>query len=358
MKKSRFVRILLVTAVIVCMMFPVQTAAAGKIDLNRDVSLTLSYNDNSTPLTGAVFDIYLVADVDEYGRLAVTDDFKDFNVNILGKNDDAWRALASTLEGYVLRDNIAPADSGKINSSGTVSFPGAGKRLTQGLYLVLGHRHTQSGSYYDASPFVVLLPGLDREANDWIYNMTANVKYDTGKVPSKPSTVSRKVLKVWEDDDHEAERPDHVVVQLLKDGNVYDTVTLNEDNNWRYTWTGLDENSKWNIVEKEMDDYVVEVTQEGLTFVVKNIIAEDIPDDPEPLDPIAPPNPDQPVNPDQPSDPNQPENPGQPSDSGQTAGPTLPQTGQLWWPVPVLTAAGMLLLLIGLIRRRSVRNEK
>ena len=30
----------------------------------------------------------------------------------------------------------------------------------------------------------------------------------------------------------------------------------------------------------------------------------------------------------------------------------LPQTGQLWWPVPILAIAGLILLLVGLIRRR------
>lgn len=30
----------------------------------------------------------------------------------------------------------------------------------------------------------------------------------------------------------------------------------------------------------------------------------------------------------------------------------LPKTGQLWWPVCALSAAGLLLILIGLIRRR------
>ena len=30
----------------------------------------------------------------------------------------------------------------------------------------------------------------------------------------------------------------------------------------------------------------------------------------------------------------------------------LPQTGQLWWPVPMLAGAGVLLLLAGLIQRR------
>lgn len=31
----------------------------------------------------------------------------------------------------------------------------------------------------------------------------------------------------------------------------------------------------------------------------------------------------------------------------------LPQTGQLWWPVPFLAGGGLFLMLVGLIRRRG-----
>ena len=36
-----------------------------------------------------------------------------------------------------------------------------------------------------------------------------------------------------------------------------------------------------------------------------------------------------------------------------TGGGRLPQTGQLWWPVPVLTAGGLILIIAGIIRRRK-----
>ena len=37
---------------------------------------------------------------------------------------------------------------------------------------------------------------------------------------------------------------------------------------------------------------------------------------------------------------------------------TLPQTGQLWWPVPLLAASGMMLLLLGLIWNRRGRSDE
>lgn len=40
-----------------------------------------------------------------------------------------------------------------------------------------------------------------------------------------------------------------------------------------------------------------------------------------------------------------------------TPPPYLPQTGQLWWPVPALVCGGLFLILIGVVKRRSHRDE-
>ena len=37
--------------------------------------------------------------------------------------------------------------------------------------------------------------------------------------------------------------------------------------------------------------------------------------------------------------------------------PLLPQTGQLWWPVPLLAVAGMALVMLGLIVNRRNSDE-
>lgn len=325
MKMNKRLISICLSLLLVFMLLPVSALAAGRIDLDQDVGLTITYQDYGTPLSGAVFNIYLVATVNAYGELETTEQFKIFNVDIPGKADDTWRALASTLEGYVLRDNIAATDSGKTDRNGQIAFPTGGKRLTAGLYLVLGERHTQDGYRYDATPFMAMLPSLDKENSVWSYDVAVSPKFDRSKIPgsSGDDTITRKVLKLWEDKGQEKDRPEEVIVQLLRDGKVFDTVPLNAANNWRYTWTALDNGYSWTVVEKETDNYTVEVTQEGITFVVKNTHNEDIPD--EPTTPTK---------------------------------PTLPQTGQLWWPVPVLIAAGLLFVVIGLLRRRGAADEK
>ena len=47
--------------------------------------------------------------------------------------------------------------------------------------------------------------------------------------------------------------------------------------------------------------------------------------------------------------------PAPPSSGG--GGKKLPQTGQLWWPVPVLACAGLGCIAVGLFRRREARDE-
>ena len=37
--------------------------------------------------------------------------------------------------------------------------------------------------------------------------------------------------------------------------------------------------------------------------------------------------------------------------------PGLPQTGQLWWPVPLLAAAGLVCLILGVLSRKRSRHE-
>lgn len=99
----------------------------------------------------------------------------------------------------------------------------------------------------------------------------------------------------------------------------------------------------WRVVEYETPEgYTVTVEREGITFVMTNSQIEEIPDEqtPEggrppgentpPLENI----PDEPI----------------------PMGPSLPQTGMLWWPVPVLACAGLFLFLMGWGKRRHEKE--
>ncbi|MGI6316865.1 MAG: Cna B-type domain-containing protein [Christensenellales bacterium] len=303
--------------ILMILLSPVAALAAGNIDLSREVSLTVLYQNNDTPLIGAEFSVYLVATVNEQAELTPVEAFSRYSVEIQSKDEETWKTLASTLEGYVLRDAVPPAGIGVTDAQGKVTFPADGNTLTPGLYLVLGSRHIQDGYRYDAMPFVVMLPSLDRETGAWVYDVETYAKNDFA--PVSGDTVARKVIKVWKDNGYKEERPQEVVVQLLRDGNVFDTVTLHAGNNWRYSWEGLDSRYSWTVVEKELRNYTVKIVREGITFIITNTHPNDKPDDPPPV---------------------------------------IPQTGQLWWPVPLLVCGGLLFIVMGLIVRRGAAYEE
>ena len=326
---TRRKRTLVLLAAVLCLLTSV-AQAAGSIDLTRKPTLTLTYRDGKTALSGAKFSIYRVADADETGELTVRSEFDEFDLDIRGKNDRRWREMAQTLESYVLRRELTPADSGKTDKTGMLTFPTQGKTLAAGLYLVIGERHTQGGNGYDAEPFFVLLPTQDLENNEWVYDVSANVKFGKTPVPDDGDTVTRKVLKVWDDDGAEDSRPQEITVELLRNGKVYDTVKLSEKNNWRYTWLDLDADARWSVTEKTVSGYTVSITREGITFVVTNTKKPDRTDTP-----------DTPVKPSNPSKPSSP------------AKPTLPQTGAVGWHVEALALSGLVFLILGALDRKT-----
>lgn len=294
----------------------VPVSAYSSIDTGRETSLTVYFGGDGTGFYGVQFDLYRVADISEWGRFTLAGDFAGYPVSLEDLDSAGWRALAQTLDAYADRDGLKPFQTAVTGNDGRVSFAGT----DTGLYLVSGSRHAADDYVYTPEPFLISLPDLDREGDEWVYDVTASCKYDSEYLP--PDITSRKVIKVWEDDGNEAARPDEITVQLLKDGAVYDTVVISADNNWRYTWTELDGSSRWQIAEQETPEgYTVAVSQEGAAFVMTNTYGAGVPGGDVP-----------------------------------GGGTKLPQTGMLWWPVPLLACGGLFLLLIGWERRRRYEN--
>ena len=273
---------ILLCTIMVLLMLPMQVFAAGAIDLERDVALTVSYKDGSTPLAGVEFSIYRVADVDAYAysEFTLTDEFASSNVSVNNLDSSGWRAAAGTLAGYVQLNGIKALDSGSTNDDGLLTFP-TDKSIVMkpGLYLVIGQKHTQNSTIYTAEPFLVSLPALNEIENAWDYVGTASPKFtSTPIIPIIPDPdVDRKVIKVWDDEGYEHNRPEQVIAVLLRDGVPYDSVVLDEDNDWTYRWTGLDADYTWTVTEKEVPNgYTVSIRKEGITYVITNTYHPDV----------------------------------------------------------------------------------
>jgi len=273
---------ILLCTLMVLLMLPLQVFAAGVIELDRDVALTVSYKDGTTPLAGAGFSIYRVADVDAYAysEFTLTEEFTASNVSVNNLDSSGWRNAAGTLAGYVQLNGIKALDSGSTGADGTLTFP-TDKSIVMkpGLYLVIGQKHTQNSTVYTAEPFLVSLPALNEIENDWDYIGTASPKFTSKPIiPDIPDPdVDRKVIKVWDDEGYEHNRPEQVIAVLLRDGVPYDSVVLDEDNDWTHRWSGLDADYSWTVTEKEVPDgYTVSVRKEGITYVITNTYHPDV----------------------------------------------------------------------------------
>lgn len=311
---------------------PVSVFAAENEDAFQPVSLTVFYQDGDTPLSGAQFSIYHLGSINNRGDFSVADAFQRYNVNIQTTNASLWPDLATTLEGYILRDGIVPIKFGETDAFGRLTFSIGSNEMQQGLYLIISSRHIQEGYVYETVPAIVFLPQQSSLAKTNEYNFSMRPKFTCmtiGRTTSEP--ITRKVMKIWDDDGCEAFRPKEVVVQLLQDNKVFDTVTLNKNNNWEHTWNNLSQGHIWRITEKELEQYIVSVSNQNNTFVVTNTYTGRdslVPDPPVPFDDLSPPD-----------------------------SPTLPQSGQLWWPVPLFSACGLIVICVGCFLRRDGKNK-
>jgi len=84
-----------------------------------------------------------------------------------------------------------------------------------------------------------------------------------------PDATSVSIEKIWNDNsDQDGKRPDSIQVQLLADGIVKETVTLNESNSWVYTWTGLDVNKAGKAIAYTVKEVMDAQTAAEYTAVV------------------------------------------------------------------------------------------
>ena len=264
MKKNKSWLSGLTVFMLMAMLLSVTAFARDAVDTARRASLTVECAYDGNTLSGVAFDLYKVADVNASGEFKVTDTFSEYSISLEQQSVEGWRALAQTVAAYVLRDNAPVVSQKTTDSSGHASFT----ELGTGMYLVYGHRYTKEDFVYIPEPFFVSLPNLDSEEK-WYYDVEANCKGTGFNDPAKTTTV--RVLKVWDDEGHETNRPAETDVQLLRDDSVYDTVTLNAENNWRFEWEGLSADCNWSVIEKTVpENYTLLVAKEGVTFVLTN----------------------------------------------------------------------------------------
>lgn len=220
----------------------------------------------------------------------LVDAFSHYSIDL--KQD--VQGAANALENRILMDGIEADACVTSDSSGKASFSG----LESGIYLVVGKEVFQDGVFY--MPQVSLV------------SLSVDLKYE---MSDKPSRIH--VLKVWKKDNKKS-RPKSIEVCLLRsDGIVVDKVVLNSDNQWSTTWDNLSTLYTYRVMETSVPSgYKESCTREKDTIVLTNT--------------------------------------GNFTDKVEKKDEVLPNSGQLWWPVPVLLFVGLVLFGLG----RHLKNEE
>lgn len=326
-KKNNFIKMKklykFICLCMVIMLFPLHVVAAPE---NDETSLTIKY-----PVGNVYFIFYKVADFSEYGDFELVSPFDIYadeitNLEILEKapeemTTESWVNLAYTLQSYVVSERISYDFIERTSESGRITI----ENIDKGLYLIIGEQAESEEKIYTPAPVMMTVPNRD-EAGEWDNQVVLDY---SGKTSINDIYDEYTVRKDWVDDGYENKRPEQITVDLYMvsadgSGELYEKdIVLNADNNWTYTWTDLPTGYKWIVYENDVpDNYKVSNQVDGNKLILVNTY-------------------DEPGTPDTPTSP---------------PGGRVPQTGQLWWPVPFLTIFGIAFFAIGWVRRK--REER
>lgn len=308
MKKKLMTTIVVMVAF--AMLISTFVSAAQTPDFSKDCALYIEYVYENEPVVGAHFELYRVGELHEDLSLSLSGEFARYPVVVNGLSNEQFQKAADTLAAYAASPMHVPLAEAITDGNGRAAF----MALKSGLYLLRGYAlETEQGTYYVENQ-LIFLPNAVLTAGPWVNELTIKPKVRFIVAPTEP--LDLQVVKVWDDKDNGGYyRPDSVTVHLMRDGVKYDTVVLNAKNSWRHEWKGLDHSCSWSVTEEVPEKYTVSIAVEGSRFIITNTGKTPPPPTPTP--------------------------------------PPIPQTGQLWWPVPVLALLGVTLLAAGLLWRRE-----
>ena len=257
-------------------------------------------------LPGVTFTLHQVAGMTEEAQFELLSGYSAFtgDINKLQTAAD-WAAAAAAMQS--LAAGVAADASCVTDANGLAAFSG----LKPGLYLVSGAPLEIAPWAYSFSPFIVSLPTRDQNDN-WIYDVISDIKLER-----TPAVTSIEVVKLWSDEGYEKNRPNEIYVDLYQDGEQLMAAQLHAGNSWSYTFTNLPAAHTYTIQERKVPNgYEASYETVNGVLVVRNTYKVEA-----------------------------------------TPVPEIPQTGQLWWPVPLLAGLGTILFVMGFIVHRKWSQE-
>lgn len=316
-------KLLWLAAVAICLsvFFSFALAAQGQ-------QVEIIFSDKGEYIKDADFSLYYLGSVSN-GRITPDEPFSSYKVSFDISDSEKMASLAETVWAYALRDDISPDYTDSTDEGGSADFDGS--VLPEGAYLLAAKKHYQNGTYYFCKPAILVIPYGQTDT------LIVTPKFEAVPEDTQSVSVSYRVLKAWVQDEGGI-RPVEIQVQLLCDGEIYDTVVLSYENNWKYQWDNLSVLNHWTVTEKTVvGDYVVSLSSQEKAFLLTNS-GEIGDDEPETQEPTT--KPDKTTKPDT----TEPEE-------------ELPVTGLLRWPAPYLAMAGVFIFALGYMKYRKSEDE-
>ncbi|MDE6426152.1 MAG: Cna B-type domain-containing protein [Ruminococcus sp.] len=227
----------------------------------NDKSITLVCVNGDTILAGMEWKIYRVGQRSANGQNFVqNEDFAGTQINLRRITADSVNKAAQSYQSYAIAAGIQPVQTGITDEHGEVQFTG----LNAGLYLISGKLLKVDSHYYLPNASLIEIKEGD---TDLKYD--AYPKFEYQVMSGQPR--AHIVYKEWEgDEEHLDKRPDHVAVDIYRDEEYYDTVILNEENDWRYRWVDSDGSSSWIVMEKDIPECYEMIIEYDINYRIQN----------------------------------------------------------------------------------------
>ena len=225
-----------------------------------DKTITLICRQDETVLSGMEWSLYRIGDRDG-STVRFAPALSGYSMDLGDLSSETVDAAAKTIEGYVIAAGVAPLAQGSTDTAGELVFGG----LDNGLYLAAGKNLLVGNTCYVPSTLLIEVRNTDASLD---YDAYPKFYYTDVSGQQKQYTVK----KVWIDSDNQAQkRPDDLTIDLYQDGVLHDTVILNAENSWEYTWSAEDDGTEWRAVEREVPaEYTVMIDYNSSQFLIRN----------------------------------------------------------------------------------------
>lgn len=232
------------------------------INANQN-SLTIQYSHNQQNIQGINVETYYIADYVN-NTYKLTETFKDYSIDLSNiSSQSEYREIATTFASYIIADGLVADYMGVTNELGQVTY----YNLNPGLYLTLSNEVQNGNQVIQFETFLTVVPNITD-------SFTVKPKYTSYEIEDIEKEY--KVIKQWKDKNHISERVENVDVDIYKNKELYQSIQLNADNNWTYTWKYQDDGSEWNIVERSIDkNYDVSIYKDKQVFILTNTYPDD-----------------------------------------------------------------------------------